>query len=237
MDVWGLTVAAFRRWYVLIPLLLLSITVAFFLGSRAQSDYEVEGAVMMVTPGANPVPWNPYAAESAVQILAVKAMSSSTRTAFLDQGLSNEYEILYDRNTPVMTFTVVGSSSQVAVDTAVQVVDFLETTLSKSQKELGIRPADRVTITIIDAPDVVEPTSGGRLRVTAIVGTLGILASVAIAVLVDGLMVRRQKKAMAASADNSASVPEGLDEDESTPGGEDTGAEPEGSLPSSQLIP
>lgn len=200
MDVWGMTVAAFRRWYVLIPLLVISLAAAYVVGSRSQSDYEVTGAVMLVAPADNPVPSNPYAADSAVQILGIKAMSSSTRSSFVERGLSGDYEIEYDDDTPVMEITVVGESQEVALGTGQQLVKYLSSTLGRSQGELGVPRAARVVLTIVDAPDVVNPTEGGTVRVTAILAVLGIVVSFLIAVIVDAILARRRSLAQAKAA-------------------------------------
>lgn len=191
MDVWGLTVAAFRRWYVLIPLLLLSLAAAFLIGARSQSEYEVSGAVMLVVPAENPYPSNPYAADSAVQILGIKASSSSTRRAFAAQGLSSQYEIVYDDDTPVMTFTVTGDNEETALRTGERLVAHLTTTLAQSQADYGIPRRSRVKVTTVDAPDVVNPAEGGTLRVTAMLALVGVVFSFAVAVVVDAILARR----------------------------------------------
>ena len=195
VDVWGLTVAAFRRWYVLIPLVLVSLGLAYLAGSRTQSEYELDGAVLLLVPSGDPVATNPYASAAGVEILGLKAMSSSTRASFEDEGLSSDYDISYDRRSPVIRFELVADSELAALGTGEGLVEYLANTLNESQGDLGIRDADRVTLEVVDAPDDVVPVAKGRLRVTAVIAVLGVIASFAVAVFTDAILVRQASHA------------------------------------------
>lgn len=206
MDVWGLTVAALRRWYVLLPLLAISLAAAYLVGSRTQADYEVTGAVVLVVP-EQAVP-NPYAGDFASELLGIRLMSNSTREDFVSQGLPGEYEIDYERRSPVMTMTVVAGSEAVAVETAGEVVAYLDEALDSAQKERDVPRASRVTLEIVDAPDAAEPVVSGRLRVTGVVAVAGTILSLACAVLVDVILVRRRDRARIAASSSPAPEPE-----------------------------
>lgn len=192
LDIWGLAVASLRRWYVLVPLLIISLAAAFAIGSRSQSEYEVSGVVILLVPEQDPGSPNPYAGSSASQLLTIQATSSAARTAFLEKGLSDEYEVFHESRTPIVQLTVVAVSEQAALDTAEEIVEYLETTLDLSQKELGITKSARVTLGVVDAPDVVNPAEGGRLRLTGVLAVLGIIGSFACTVLVDAILARRK---------------------------------------------
>lgn len=193
MDIWGLTVAAMRRWYVLVPLLLISVAGALAVGSRSQADYEVSGAVMLSVPPQDPNTPNPYSQIYAVEILGIKATSSSTRSEFADDGLSEDYTITYDRRSPVLSLDVVADSAAQALDTADRIVEYVETTLNDEQGRLGVRKQHRVSLVVIDAPDVVEPVVSGRVRVTAVILAMGVLLSFLCAILLDAILTRRSR--------------------------------------------
>lgn len=205
MDVWGLTVAAMRRWYVLIPLLVVSLAFAYVIGSGSdsQSEHEVDGAVVLLAPPSVPVPTgaNPYAGSSAAQLLTIQATSSATREAFREEGLSDDYRIFYESRSPVISLTVSAGSEQLALDTGEGVVAYLRTTLADSQEELGVDEPDRVTLGVVDAPDVVNPVEAGAMRLTAVIGVLGIVLSFAIAVFVDAVFTRRKSRTLAGTTD------------------------------------
>lgn len=208
VDVWGLTQAALRRWYVFIPLVLASMAVAFAVASRDQAVYEAGGAVILVAPAQDPTTPNLYASSAAVQVLGLTAMSSAARASIVEDGLSEDYEISFTRQSPVMTIDVVADSPKVALSTAEGIVDFLETTLDRSQEELDIRKRNRSTLLIVDAPDTVNPVEGGARRVAAMLGGLGIVVALAMAVLLDAALARRKSRTLTSPTE---SIEPGLD--------------------------
>lgn len=198
MDIWGLTAAALRRWYVLVPMLAISVAAAYLLGSRAQAEYEVNGSVMLVVPPQrNP---NPYSDDYATEILGIQATSSSTREDFVNRGLTDKYVVEFERRSPIMTLQVVASDELMALETAEAIIDYLDDTLIGAQKDRGVANAQQVTLAVVDAPDAAEPVVGGRMRVTAVVVGLGALLSLACAVFVDAILLRRRDRATAAAS-------------------------------------
>jgi hypothetical protein len=205
VDVWGLTVAALRRWYILLPLLAISLVAAIALGSRAQSEYEVTGSVMLVAPPQeNP---NPFADDYASEILGIGLASSSTREDMANQGLSDAYELAYDRGSPIISMRVVAPTEALALQTADELVARLDRTLSSAQTERGIPRSTRVALDVVDAPDVAEPVVTGRLRLTAVIALAGGILSVACAVLADVILLRRRDRRQAALATEQTSQP------------------------------
>ena len=83
MDVWRITVAAVRRWYVLVPLLALTVVLALAAGRGVKEEYEVTGAAMVV-PGRSysEIP-NPYGgpsdANNAVAIVLDRKISYTSK--------------------------------------------------------------------------------------------------------------------------------------------------------------
>lgn len=201
MDVWGLTIAALRRWYVLLPLLALSLTAAYLVGARAQAEYEVNGAVMLVVPPQR-YP-NPYADDYASEILGIRVGSSSTREDFESQGLSGEYEIDYERRSPIMSIKVVSSSEAVAVKTAEEIIGYLDDVLEAAQEVREVPKGAQVTLEVVDAPDTAEPVVSGRLRVTGMVAVAGGILSLACAVFLDAILIRRRRRVETAAAPSS----------------------------------
>ena len=203
MDLWGLTIAVLRRWYITLPLLAMSLATAFMVGQRAQAEYEVIGSLLLVAPPqTNP---NPFADDHAAEILGIQVGSSSTRADMLAQGFSDGFELDYERGSPIMSMRVVSISATVAVETAEEVVARLDEALREGQMGRQVPNASRVTMDIVDAPDAVEPVVSGQLRLTAVIAVVGVILSLAFALLADVFLLRRRKAAARISVPGGAS--------------------------------
>src|SRR5690606_25498908 len=103
MDVWRITVAALRRWYVLVPLLALTVVLALAAGRGVKEEYEVTGATMLV-PGRSisDVP-NPYGGPSdANNAVSIVLNSPEARRSIAEQGLIETYEVSPQSRSTVM---------------------------------------------------------------------------------------------------------------------------------------
>ena len=193
MDLWGLTIAVFRRWYVTLPLLAITVTTALWVGQRVQAEYEVVGSVLLVAPPQTTP--NPFADDHASEILGIGVGSSSTREEMLSQGFSDMYELDFERGSPIMSMRVISSSEALTVATAQEIVARLDDALREGQTGRQVPSAARVTMDIVDAPDAAEPVISGRLRLTAVVAVAGGILSLACALLADVFLLRRRERA------------------------------------------
>ena len=206
MDLWGLTIAVLRRWYVTLPLLAISMTTALWVGQRVQAEYEVIGSVMLVAPPqTNP---NPFADDHAAEILGIRVGSSSTREEMLGDGFSDEYELDFERGSPIMSMRVISSSEALTVATAQEIVARLDEALREGQTGRQVPSASRVTMDVVDAPDAAEPVISGRLRLTAVIAVAGGILSLACALLADVFLLRRRERAARVAAASSGAPPE-----------------------------
>jgi hypothetical protein len=207
VDVWSLTVAALRRWYVLVPALLVTALVTMSAGSTIAPEYETTGAALLVAPGVASDKVNPYASSSGPEVLRTIVNGSAVRARFAAQGLQPDFEITVTPRTPIYHVKVRSGDRQRTVGTASAVIEALRQELANGQREFGIPPEAMVTIQIIDAPDSLSEVGTGAVPVKALVALLGIGASVALAVTYDDIrnLIRRRRSAR--TADKRVRVP------------------------------
>src|SRR5690625_7098112 len=94
LDVWRITVATLRRWYIFLPLLALTLAAVHVVGQGVEPEYEVR-ATALITPGRAPaeVP-NPYGGSTqASAAVAIVLTSVEMRSHVEAQGLLPTYEI------------------------------------------------------------------------------------------------------------------------------------------------
>lgn len=204
MDVWRITVAALRRWYVLLPLLGLTALLVMAVGRGVQPEYDVTGATMLV-PGQElqDVP-NPYGGTTeANAAVGIVLNSPAVRQQVADMGLVAGYEVSPQSRSTVMNFQVRSDTPGAGVETGVAVFRLAAEELRDRQSAAGIRTGQQYTIDVLQAPSVSAAVTDGKLRNMAVVGVLGGAVSLAIAVFFDdvvGLLKRRRRRRREAEA-------------------------------------
>ncbi|WP_147918507.1 hypothetical protein [Ruania zhangjianzhongii] len=204
MDVWRITLAALRRWYILLPLLALTGWGAWTAGNGIQPEYEAQ-ATIMLTPGtaATEVP-NPYGGlEEANQAVGIVLNSTESRAQIVEQGLSTEYEVVPESRSTIMYFTVRADDPETAVTTGVALIDMVEAELTARQSAAEVPSSSQYGIDVLAPPSVLEAIYDGKLRVQAIIGILGASVALVVAVLFDDIvgLVRRRRRRRKARAD------------------------------------
>ncbi len=228
MDVWRITVAALRRWYVLLPLLALTAALAWGAGQGVKEEYEVTGAAMIVPGRTISIVPNPYGSPAdANNAVSIVLNSPEARRAIASQGLVPTFEVAPQSRSTIMNFRVRADSPQIAVDTGMAVFRMAAVELNDRQEAAGIRLVARYSVDVLQAPSVSAAVRDGRTRNMAVVGLLGGALSLLVAVFFDDVvgLVRRRKRRSA--TDDSAADDSGADDsaaDDSAADGSDADA-------------
>lgn len=211
MDVWRITIAALRRWYVLLPLLALTAVGVMMSGSQAAPEYEAEASAMVAPERqvAEEV-YNPYGSVSgAQQALSIILNSADARQQIADRGLEASYEIGAESRSSIFQLAVRSADATVARDTARAVIDLAADELKTRQDEAGLDEESQYTIDVLAAPALVGVVETSQLRTQAVIGALGVGLSVLIAVLFDDIIgllrrsrVKRRRNRAAAATDD-----------------------------------
>lgn len=198
MDLWEVIIIGFRRWYVMVPLLVLCVLGAIRLSDGIDPVYKTETEAIYLSPNlivtetdadllddGEELP--PTEVESILNPLANRreaallqkfnVESTRVKRSFEDAGLSTTYTVTVDRRDAIVQIAVEASSSDQAVQTLVAVTDYLVDDLDARQAEYEIDPRERVQLSVIPAPDLADPdyTSATRTRFI-LFGLAGIVA-------------------------------------------------------------
>ena len=228
MDVWHITVAALRRWYVLLPLLALTVLGAYFVGEGVHPQYEVMTTTTLVPGTTDAEVENLYGnLNDTNHVISIVVGAAPARDAIEDQGLSPDYEIDARDRSSIMRVTVLTDSRKESLDTARAVIELTKQELAQRQEAADIPRGARISLQVLDPPSVSEVVSEGKMRNMAIVGLVGASLSLLVAVLFDDLIVlvkrrpRRRRKHEASTeapvtrspGDPSGTVDEGSGQD------------------------
>ncbi|HSN43414.1 MAG TPA: hypothetical protein VLR88_05090, partial [Propionibacteriaceae bacterium] len=195
MDFWAITVAVLRRWFVVLPILILTGVGAVLLGGGVAPEYRVQ-ASWIVVPGSTvsdpttDAP-NPYGNISAAAIALESVLNSPQTEQQVEKlGLPTSFQVSTQSRTTILEFSVRADSPEIGIRTADALLSLASEELKTRQTGAGVQTEVQYTMATLAAPAVVAVVDNGRLRVQAIVAAVGIVAALVMAVLVDDLVLR-----------------------------------------------
>lgn len=189
MDVWAITLAALRRWYVFLPLLALTALVALWVGSRAAEHYRSTSTIVLV-PGAETTEiQNPYGGiGETANVLEIVLGASPTRDEIDERGLSTDYIVDTRSQSRILDLVVTADSEEVSLDTTHALIDLMGQELVDRQDAVQIPEDAQLGIQVLQEPTITEVVTDGRLRNMAIIGIVGAALSLLAAVLFDDIV-------------------------------------------------
>lgn len=139
----------------------------------------------------NPFQANTYTAKILEQVVNAEG----TRSRLLTDDGASEYQVSMNRTdpAPLMYVEVTGNEPVEMLQVYDAVVGALETELARRQEAAGVDPSEQTVIERLSTPQQVEAQSGARLRPLAAVLGVGLFLAVLLAVLLDGVLVRRAR--------------------------------------------
>lgn len=189
MDVWRITVAVLRRWYVFLPLLVLTGFGALRVGDGVHPEYEVTATAVLVPGTEVSDVEGPYGNRNdTTQVLTIVLDGPASREAVAEQGLTPDYEVSTRDRTSIINLTVLSDSSPVSLGTAEAVLELARQELKERQDAAGVPSAAQVGLQVLQAPSVTDVVAEGRTRNMAIVGLVGAALSLVVALLFDDLV-------------------------------------------------
>lgn len=218
MDVWRITVAVVRRWYVFLPLMALTLLAALQVGAATPTQHQVSATAILVAgdSSSDEESASAYGGRSdTAQVLVVVLDDPEVRKSVEAQGLGGDYEVRAGDDLSIIDFTALGDTRAEGLATVTAILDLARQELTERQTAAGVPPGARIEMQVLQAPHVAEVVAEGKLRNMAIVGVVGAALSLLAAILLDdivGLVRRwRQRPRMHATSDEvgAGAVPEG----------------------------
>lgn len=192
MDLWELLKVMARRWYVVVPVLIVTAIVAITLPPTIDPEYRASGTMILVGPAGTAAELNPFLTAGLgtnAEASAIVVQSPNSKAVVAEQGLSTDYEVQADG--PVLVITASAESPSQAVDTVTFVEELLNAQLVDLQTQAAV-PAEAQLSVVPLIPEVVAtPVYQSRLRVTILTVVIGVLTAVLVAMAVEGLSRHR----------------------------------------------
>ncbi|WP_169583081.1 MULTISPECIES: hypothetical protein [Microbacterium] len=217
MNIAEVTRGLRRRWYIVIPGLIVAVATAIAAWFVVEPGYE-RTATQLLLPGARSVPedGNPFlflgGLTNAADVLVRAVGSENVLNEIEEQYPGVEIEVTRDGSTagPVILITVTAPTD----DGAAAVIDTLVTrtsdVLEELQTEEGITAANQMTVIPVTVDATSVPQQRDRYLAVALAGIGVAVLVVLLASLVDGLALQRRRRgtSSAAAEDEASSRPD-----------------------------
>ena len=209
MDFWDLTRLVFRRWYVAVPMLLLTVGGAVWTATGVEPDYIATAHIQLVPPATvtqNPVntktaptssPHNPWLD------LGLSALSAAGAVTVQDQDvikqleaakLSSSYTVTLGNQIPLVTFEVVGTSKTQATATVDLLTSMFDRNVVALQEAYGAPKNEKISTRRLDlGSNVTESTKKKKRALVAVAGA-GVLLTAALTIGVDAFLRRSRRR-------------------------------------------
>ncbi|NMO57795.1 hypothetical protein HH310_42365 [Actinoplanes sp. TBRC 11911] len=205
MDFWDATKVLVRRWYLALPLLLLTFAGTGYTATQIEADYVLTSYVQLIPPQTPPVteeearkipvnPWNQLGLEALSQASNYATVDRTFLERLEKEGYSTNFKITSGDPVAGATIEVIGLTREQAVETTDAVIKrFKESTL-KLQTQYRVRTQDLITVERLDQGENLD-RPGGKVKraIIAVFGT-GMLLTAAVTIGFDAWLRRRRRR-------------------------------------------
>lgn len=208
MDFWDLTKLMFRRWYVSMSLLLLTLAATGYAAVEIKPDYSITAYVQLIPPTAAADPTKVNQTQNPWLALGITSLSNAAMVAtqdqtFLDTLAQTEknasFEITIGDQNPVAIVQVIAPTLEEAEASTALITSHYEQAVGLLQKQYGVKTNDMITAYRLDKGENVKRPGGKVKRTVVVVFAIGILLTGGLTILVDALIRRRHRAAAKAS--------------------------------------
>lgn len=184
-----------RRWYIVVPGLILAVAGAIGAFTIVKPGYERTATQLMI-PGTGILPettTNPYlflgglAPATDILIRAINSESVAGEIAAEYPGVEIEVKRDPTQSGPVVLFTVTAADDADGAAALTELLDRSTEILDSLQNEQNVSEVDRIHVSTLTEDQAGTPQQRTRLMVTAAVGLGMVVVTLVTASLVDGL--------------------------------------------------
>lgn len=211
LDIWGITLAVLRRWYVFLAIFGLALGGAYLAGRDSHPEYVGTASAMLTPPPTEAPVSNPFGnQEDANAALLIILNSSETVASIQDQGYTSSYEVIAAARTSVFNVEARGADEADVLATLSAVLATAEAELTERQASGGVPAGNRIGLQQLAPPSITNVETEGPVRVQAVIVIIGGAAAVVLSVLFDdivGLFKRRRARLAAQRAESEEPQP------------------------------
>jgi len=222
MDVFETLGVLWRRWYLVLPMLLLTLAGAYGVYTTVGERYRAQGSIVLVTPptpadalteqGQRPTPCaqNPFCGSGSLSNLGnvvARAMADDdVADRIARRHPDAEYSVVLspDDRSPIIEMTATATGAVETIATLRTVEREVQRELERRQTAVGVPPQALITSATVTEARSASVQAGGKIRATLIALGLGIVATVGVAHLAEGVSRTRARRRAASDLERDA---------------------------------
>jgi hypothetical protein len=202
MDLWDVTKLLARRWLISVPLLLVTLSSALWIGLTTDPDYKDTSHVTLLPPTVRRDPQagtaqsvNPWTVETLIAAVITRLNSKAQHDALEAEGLSPIWEIGTDlRFHELVSIEVTAHSEQEARATTARLQQIATEEVVRQQERYNLKQGEEITTIPFDTGENVVPSRSKVVRAMVVVVGIGSILTVAAVIAMDALLRRRDRR-------------------------------------------
>lgn len=207
MDFLDFTKLLVRRWWVSVPLLLITLGLTVYTYTSVKPNYTTNAYVILVPPrpqasdnkpGQLPQDqrnvWLSQGLPALANAASITVTEPTAAANLSDEGFSSSFTVQMSNSAAMVTFAVTGNSAQQANTTADELVRIYTASVKSLQDQVAAAPVDQIQAKRLGADASAVPSSGNVKRAAVAVFGAGVLMTAGITVAVDALFRRRARR-------------------------------------------
>ena len=214
MDLQTMIGILIRRWVIVIPTIILAVLVTVMVARSVDPSYESKGSVLVISnvqrdPDTNLIDSNPYRDQPASlrttsAALADILSSDQFRREISQMGLSTDYDVTLDDESPILEVVARSSGRDNAIETARELLSQAGTQLNLRETAAQVPVELQLKADVLDTPIRAKVVDADRTKAILALVVLSIIAVVTIALVSENFAAHRERKNRQAPDDDEA---------------------------------
>ncbi|MFF5226453.1 hypothetical protein [Dactylosporangium sp. NPDC000521] len=203
MDLWDLAKLMGRRWYLMAPMIILTLAATSWALLTIKPDYTSTGQIMLIPP-ADRTPLTPAELQSTntwvevgedimAKALSISLNTTQTHKEIEGEGFSTTFEVAAEDRSSILTVTATATTPEAAQAT----VQRLEKQITREVEEMQARYKPKagraISTQVLDGGDTIEVVSSKVKRAAVVIIGVGLLLTAAVTIVGDNILRRRAR--------------------------------------------
>ncbi|GAA3258047.1 hypothetical protein ACFO1B_12275 [Dactylosporangium siamense] len=222
MDLWDLAKLMGRRWYLMAPMIILTLAATSWALLTIKPDYTSTGQIMLIPP-ADRTPLTPAELQSTntwvevgedimAKALSISLNTNQTHKEIEGEGFSSSFEVAAEDRSSILTVTATATTAAAAQATVQRLQKQITREVDEMQARYKPKAGRAISTQVLDAGDTIEVVSSKVKRAAVVIIGVGLLLTAAVTIVGDNIL-RRRARAQALRRQQAGDLESGDDAD------------------------
>lgn len=203
MDLWDLAKLMGRRWYLMAPMVILTLAATSWALLTIKPDYTSTGQIMLIPP-ADRTPLTPAELQSTntwvevgedimAKALSISLNTTQTHKEIVGEGFSTTFEVAAEDRSSILTVTATATTPEAAQATVQRLEKQITREVDEMQARYKPKAGRAISTQVLDAGDTIEVVSSKVKRAAVVIIGVGLLLTAAVTIVGDNILRRRAR--------------------------------------------